>query len=78
MLEDSEINDDFLVSMSTRCKLKKLVLFFVVLQCNIEGFYDKKENVVYLHLVGSFDAQSLLKIYELYSVELEERVSGVF
>lgn len=53
MLEDTEINDDFL--------------------CNIEGFYDKKENIIYLHYVGSFDTHSLLKIYELYSVELEEK-----
>lgn len=46
-----------------------------MLQSNIEGFYDKRENIIYLHLLGAFDTQSLLKMYELYAAQLEEKVS---
>lgn len=81
MLDSSEINEEFLVRTGlnkfARRKHNALTVG-MCLQCNIEGFYDKKGNVIYLHLVGGLDTHSLLKMYELYAVQLEERVSIVY
>lgn len=85
MLDDPEINENILVSWKFTATILHITFYVVIfillqffpffLQGNIEGFYDKSQNVIYLHLLGSFDTHSLLKIYDQYSVQLEEKVS---
>uniref|UniRef100_A0A1B6D313 Nonsense-mediated mRNA decay factor SMG8 n=1 Tax=Clastoptera arizonana TaxID=38151 RepID=A0A1B6D313_9HEMI len=41
--------------------------------CNIEGYYDSKQNVLYLQLCGVFDTHTLIKQYERLLGELEEK-----
>lgn len=78
MLEDPDINFDILVSeiiyifCGDICTSR--LYNYLYLQCNIEGFYDKRDNIIYLHLLGTFDAHSLLKIYDQFAVQLEDKV----
>lgn len=43
-------------------------------QCDIEGYFDKRERIIYLHLKGSYDANILVKILDEYCVQIEEKV----
>ncbi|PNF37753.1 Protein SMG8 [Cryptotermes secundus] len=43
------------------------------LLCDIEGYHDPKQRVIYLHLRGVFDVHTLVKSYDLFSKELEEK-----
>jgi hypothetical protein len=49
-------------------------LCFYALQCAIEGYHDPKQRVIYLHMRGVFDVHTLIKSYDLFSKELEEKV----
>lgn len=51
-----------------------ITVCFHVLQCAIEGFHDPKQRVIYLHMRGVFDVHTLIKSYDLFSKELEEKV----
>ncbi|PSN57691.1 Protein smg8 [Blattella germanica] len=41
--------------------------------CDIEGYHDPKQRVIYLHLRGVYDVHTLVKSYDLFSKELEEK-----
>ncbi|XP_069701408.1 nonsense-mediated mRNA decay factor SMG8 isoform X3 [Periplaneta americana] len=43
------------------------------LLCDIEGYHDPKQRVIYLHLRGVFDVHTLVKSYDIFSKELEEK-----
>lgn len=43
------------------------------LLCAIEGYHDPKQRVIYLHMRGVFDVHTLIKSYDLFSKELEEK-----
>jgi protein SMG8 len=43
------------------------------LLCAIEGYHDPKQRVVYLHMRGVFDVHTLIKSYDVFSKELEEK-----
>jgi hypothetical protein len=47
---------------------------FHALQCAIEGYHDPMQRVIYLHMRGVFDVHTLIKSYDLFSKELEEKV----
>jgi hypothetical protein len=46
----------------------------VALQSAIEGYHDPKQRVIYLHVRGVFDVHTLIKSFDLFSKELEEKV----
>ncbi|XP_047108247.1 nonsense-mediated mRNA decay factor SMG8 isoform X1 [Schistocerca piceifrons] len=41
--------------------------------CDIEGYYDTNQRVVYLHLRGVFDVHSLVKMYDTFSRDMEQK-----
>ena len=51
-----------------------ITVCFHALQCAIEGYHDTKQRVIYLHMRGVFDVHTLIKSYDLFSKELEEKV----
>jgi len=51
-----------------------ITVYFCALQCAIEGYHDPKQRVVYLHMRGVFDVHTLIKSYDVFSKELEEKV----
>nr|CAD7392788.1 unnamed protein product [Timema cristinae] len=41
--------------------------------CDIEGYYDTKQKVIYLHLRGVFDVHTLVKTFDQVSKDLDEK-----
>ncbi|XP_039282793.1 protein SMG8 [Nilaparvata lugens] len=41
--------------------------------CDIEGYYDPSNCVIYLHLVGAFDTYTLTKLYTQFSADLDDK-----
>ncbi|RZF43223.1 hypothetical protein LSTR_LSTR009027 [Laodelphax striatellus] len=41
--------------------------------CEIEGYYDPSNCVMYLHLVGAFDTYTLTKLYSQFAADLDEK-----
>lgn len=44
-----------------------------IYQCEIEGYQDVEENIIYLHLRGFFDAHTLLTEYEKFTEKQERK-----
>ena len=47
-------------------------------QCDIEGYHDPKQRVIYLHLRGVYDVHTIVKTFDLLSKELDEKVTVFF